>query len=152
MLYCDLPNLPGVKPFGGQILSHDFVEAALMLKENWQIWMAYELEGSYEEGPQGMIANAQRDRRWGQGNLQHAMVLWARGLRGISRIHLLHGIFGYLASPIWLIFLLTFNWTLWQKQQSGLSEITVRNWTPFLRLGGAEHAFLIFVVCMCVIL
>ena len=47
MHYCDLPSLPGRKPFGGQILSHDFVEAALMLKENWQVWFAaYELEGA----------------------------------------------------------------------------------------------------------
>ena len=36
MQCCDLPQLPGRKPFGGQILSHDFVEAALLLKENWQ--------------------------------------------------------------------------------------------------------------------
>ena len=55
MQYCDLPQLPGVKPFGGQILSHDFVEAALMLRENWQVWLAYDLEGSYEEAPQSLI-------------------------------------------------------------------------------------------------
>ena len=53
MQCCDLPQLPGVKPFGGQILSHDFVEAALLLKENWQVWFAYDLEGSYEEAPAG---------------------------------------------------------------------------------------------------
>ena len=78
MQYCDLPQLPGRKPFGGQILSHDFVEAALMLRENWEVWFAYDLEGSYEEAPQGMIENAQRDRRWCQGNLQHGLVLFAR--------------------------------------------------------------------------
>src|ERR1035438_4992164 len=43
MQFCDLPQLPGRKPFGGQILSHDFVEAALMLRENWEIWFAYDL-------------------------------------------------------------------------------------------------------------
>ena len=105
MQFCDLPQLPGRKPFGGQILSHDFVEAALLLRENWQVWFAYDLEGSYEETPQDIIENAQRDRRWCQGNLQHGMVLFARGLRGVSRIHLLLGIFGYLASPLWLLFL-----------------------------------------------
>ena len=62
------------------------------------------------------IENAQRDRRWCQGNLQHGLVLFARGLRGVSRIHLLLGIFGYLASPLWLLFLLTFNWALWFQQ------------------------------------
>jgi len=48
MQHCDLPQLPGAKPFGGQILSHDFVEAALLLKANWEVWLAYDLEGSYE--------------------------------------------------------------------------------------------------------
>jgi membrane glycosyltransferase len=148
MQYCDLPSLPGRKPFGGQILSHDFVEAALLLKENWQVWFAYELEGSYEETPQGIIENAARDHRWCQGNLQHGMVLFAHGLRGISRIHLLLGIFGYLASPLWLLFLITFNWTLWYRQHTGLSIITVQPFTPFLKLNGTEHAFLIFLICM----
>jgi membrane glycosyltransferase len=148
MQYCDLPSLPGRKPFGGQILSHDFVEAALLLKENWQVWFAHELQGSYEETPQDIIENAQRDRRWCQGNMQHGMVLFARGLRGVSRIHLLLGIFGYLASPLWLLFLITFNWTLWFRQHTGLSVITVRALTPFLKLSGTEHAFLIFLICM----
>ena len=49
MQFCDLPQLPGRKPFGGQILSHDFVEAALLSRANWEVWLAYDLEGSYEE-------------------------------------------------------------------------------------------------------
>lgn len=151
MQYCDLPFLPGRKPFGGHILSHDFVEAALMLKENWQVWFAYDLEGSYEEQPQDMIENAQRDRRWCQGNLQHGLLLFARGLRGVSRIHLLLGIFGYLASPLWLLFLLTFNWSLWFREHANLSDLTVRAFTPFIKLSGTEHAFLIFVICMSVL-
>ena len=151
MQCCDLPQLPGRKPFGGQILSHDFVEAALLLKEHWQVWFACDLEGSYEEGPQTMIDNATRDRRWCQGNLQHTMVILARGLRGVSRIHLAMGIMGYLASPLWLLFLLTFNWMLWYKNYTGLSDITVRNFTPFIHLSGTEHAFLIFVICMAVL-
>ncbi|MFO1477299.1 MAG: glucans biosynthesis glucosyltransferase MdoH [Verrucomicrobiota bacterium] len=149
MQYCDLPSLPGRKPFGGQILSHDFVEAALLLKENWQVWFAYDLEGSYEETPQGIIENARRDRRWCQGNLQHGMVLFARGFRGISRIHLLLGIFGYLASPLWLLFLVEFNIALWDFKRSGLSVLPpVRQFTPFLNLSGTQHAFLIFCICM----
>ncbi len=151
MQCCDLPQLPGSKPFGGQILSHDFVEAALLLKEHWQVWFACDLEGSYEEAPQTMIDNAARERRWCQGNLQHAMVILAGGLRGLSRVHLAMGILGYLASPLWLCFLLTFNWMLWYKQHTGLSDIMVRNFTPFLRLSGTEHALFIFVICMAVL-
>jgi membrane glycosyltransferase len=148
MQNCDLPQLPGRKPFGGQILSHDFVEAALLLKANWEVWMAYDLEGSYEEAPQSMVENARRDRRWCQGNLQHFMVIWARGLRGLSRMHLAQGICGYLASPFWLFFLLTFNWMLWYEGHTGLSKITVHAFTPFLQVSGTEHAFLIFAICM----
>jgi membrane glycosyltransferase len=153
MQYCDLPQLPGRKPFGGQILSHDFVEAALLLRENWEVWFAYDLEGSYEEAPQSLIDNSQRERRWCQGNLQHSLVLFARGLRGVSRVHLILGIFGYLAGPLWLAFLLTFNWIRWSHDYSGLSDITVPPFTPYLyNLSGTAHALLIFVICMVVIM
>jgi membrane glycosyltransferase len=156
MQNCDLPHLPGRKPFGGQILSHDFVEAALMLKENWQVWFAHDMEGSYEESPPGMIENAQRDRRWCQGNLQHGMVLFARGLRTASRLHLVMGIFGYLASPLWLLFLLTYNWMRWSHERTGLSDITVSShWAPYvtyLNINATAHAFLIFVICMTVLM
>jgi membrane glycosyltransferase len=144
MQYCGLPKLPGKKPFGGQILSHDFVEAALMLKNHWQVWLAHDLGGSYEEGPQGLIEYAQRDRRWCQGNLQHILVLFARRLRGLSRLHLIFGIFAYLGGPLWLLFLLTFNAQLLSHKETGLSDITVRAWTPFLHLSATQHALLIF--------
>lgn len=152
MHYCDLPQLPGRKPFGGQILSHDFVEAALMLKENWQVWFAHELEGSYEEAPQGLIENAQRDRRWCQGNLQHGMVLFAKGLRGVSRIHLLLGIFGYLSGPLWLAFLLTFSWIRWTDLLSELTQLPTRGFFPYLNLSATAHAFFVFIICMTVIM
>jgi membrane glycosyltransferase len=144
MQYCGLPRIPGKKPFGGQILSHDFVEAALMLKNHWDVWLAYDLDGTYEEGPQGLIEYAQRDRRWCQGNLQHILVLFARGLHGISRLHFIFGIFAYLSGPLWLAFLLTFNAQLFFHRRTGLSDITVQPWTPFLKLSATQHALLIF--------
>jgi membrane glycosyltransferase len=153
MQFCDLPQLPGRKPFGGQILSHDFVEAALMLRENWAVWLAYDLEGSYEEAPQALIENAQRERRWCQGNLQHGLVLFAKGLRGVSRMHLILGIFGYVASPLWLAFMLTFNWIYSYQKYTGLSDIVVPSFNPYLAdWSGTAHAFLIFVICMVVIM
>jgi len=106
MDYCCLPDLPGREPFGGRILSHDFVEAALMRKAGWQVWMAADLEGTYEEGPPTLIDSAKRDRRWSQGNLQHSWLLFARGFRPMNRMHLLFGIMAYVASPLWLLFLL----------------------------------------------
>jgi membrane glycosyltransferase len=153
MQCCDLPQLPGRKPFGGQILSHDFVEAALLLRENWEVWFAYDLEGSYEEAPQALIENAQRERRWCQGNLQHTLVLFTKGLRGVSRLHLILGICGYLAGPLWLAFLLTFNWLYWYQKYTGLSDIPVQAFTPYLsNLSGTAHALLIFTICMAVIM
>lgn len=110
--HCDLPELPGKKPFGGHILSHDFVEAGLLRRAGWEVWMAHDLGGSYEEGPQGLIESAQRDQRWCQGNLQHSLLLAARGLRGKTRIHLANGILGYVASPLWLLFMIVAFWTV----------------------------------------
>ncbi len=153
MQFCDLPQLPGRRPFGGQILSHDFVEAALLLRENWEAWFAYDLEGSYEEAPQTLIENARRERRWCEGNLQHSLVLFAKGLRGVSRLHLILGICGYLAGPLWLAFLLTFNWIRWFQNYTGLSDITVQALTPYLHnISGTAHALLIFSICMFVIM
>ncbi|MDF1811828.1 MAG: glucans biosynthesis glucosyltransferase MdoH [Verrucomicrobiales bacterium] len=103
---CDLPKLPGKSPFGGHILSHDFVEAGLLRRVGWEVWMAHKLEGTYEEGPQGIVESAVRDRRWCQGNLQHGMLLFARGFRGRTRVHLANGILGYVSSPLWLLFMI----------------------------------------------
>jgi membrane glycosyltransferase len=100
-----LPDLKGRKPFGGHILSHDFVEAALMRRGGWAIRMAPILSGSFEECPPSLLDFAARDRRWCQGNLQHLAVLPAHGLHWISRLHLLTGIGSYITAPLWLVFL-----------------------------------------------
>jgi len=101
-----LPQLRGRKPFGGHILSHDFVEAALMRRAGWGIYMLPALEGSYEEVPPSLLDFAARDRRWCQGNLQHLAVVPARGLHWVSRLHFIVGIGAYLTAPLWLLFLL----------------------------------------------
>ncbi len=99
---CGLPHLRGRPPFGGHILSHDFVEAALMLRAGYSVYMLPTLRGSYEESPPSLIDVAARDRRWCQGNLQHLRVIGARGLRLSSRQHLATGVMSYLSSPIWM--------------------------------------------------
>jgi membrane glycosyltransferase len=100
-----LPALRGRKPFGGTILSHDFVEAAMLRRGGWAIHMAANLGGSYEECPPSLTDYALRDRRWCQGNLQHIAVLPARGFHWVSRLHLLTGIGAYLTAPMWLAFI-----------------------------------------------
>lgn len=104
--HCGLPDLKGKPPFGGHVLSHDFVEAALIRRAGWSVYMLPDLTGSYEESPPSLIDISVRDRRWCQGNLQHIFVLPARGLHWVSRIHLLTGIGSYLASPLWLLLIL----------------------------------------------
>ncbi len=103
---CGLPVLKGKAPFGGHILSHDFVEAALIRRGGWTAWLLPELKGSYEECPPTMIDFATRDRRWCQGNMQHMKVLVSKGLHPVSRVHFIIGIMSYLSSPLWLGFLL----------------------------------------------
>jgi len=100
-----LPELKGRKPFGGHILSHDFIEAAFLRRAGYAVYAAPKLLGSYEEGPPSLIDFAARDRRWCQGNLQHLAILPARGLRWGSRLHLLTGIGSYLTAPMWFAFL-----------------------------------------------
>jgi len=97
-----LPHLTGPKPFGGHILSHDFVEAALLRRRGWTVRTLAALQGSYEEAPPTLLDMAVRDRRWCQGNLQHIRVLNAAGLHWVSRMHLALGVFAYLAPGLWL--------------------------------------------------
>lgn len=104
--HCGLPQLPGREPFGGDILSHDFVEAALLARAGWKVRLADDLGGSYEEIPPTLIDYAKRDRRWCQGNLQHARLILARHFKSLSRIHFAMGVMSYLASPLWLLFLI----------------------------------------------
>jgi membrane glycosyltransferase len=105
MEHCDLPVLPGSAPLGGEILSHDFVEAALMRRAGWKVCLAHDLHGSYEECPTTLLDFARRDQRWCQGNMQHVRLLLAEGLHPASRLHLGMGAMSYLASPLWLLFL-----------------------------------------------
>lgn len=103
---CGLPELSGAPPFGGLILSHDFVEAALLRRAGWKVEIAADLGGSYEELPPTLEDFVARDRRWAQGNLQHLRVVIAEGLAPMSRVHLLLGALAYLSAPLWLAFLL----------------------------------------------
>jgi membrane glycosyltransferase len=104
--HCGLRELPGIGLFRGPIMSHDFVEAAYMGRAGYEIWMEPQLPQSYEESPPTLVDELTRDRRWVKGNLQHLwLMLFSRRLRLAHRLAFLNGIMSYLASPLWLAFL-----------------------------------------------
>ena len=93
-----------MSPFGGEILCHDVVEAGLLRRAGWHVWMLPSLGESYEALPANMVDFAQRERRWCQGNLQHLGVLPTRGLRPVGRYHLALGVLNYLSGPLLVAF------------------------------------------------
>jgi membrane glycosyltransferase len=105
MDHCSLPRLPGKPPLGGEIMSHDFVEAALMGRAGWTLWLAYDLGGSYEEVPSTLLEEVNRDRRWCQGNLQHLRLLFTEGVFGAHRALFLNGVLSYVSALLWFAFL-----------------------------------------------
>jgi membrane glycosyltransferase/SAM-dependent methyltransferase len=105
----DLPHLRGRPPFGGPILSHDFIEAAFLRRVGWTVRIDPDSRGSFEDAPGTIATHLRRDRRWAQGNLQHLRLIGAAGLHPASRLHLLAGIQSYMSAPIWLALVLLFG-------------------------------------------
>jgi membrane glycosyltransferase len=106
MRHCGLAALPGTGGLSGAILSHDFVEAALMRRAGYEVWLVPDIDGSFEQPPPHLIDELQRDRRWCQGNLQNARLVAEPGLAPVHRAMFVTGAMSYLASPLWLAFAL----------------------------------------------
>jgi membrane glycosyltransferase len=100
---CGLPRLPGQPPFGGPVQSHDFVEGALLRRAGWRVCLMPQVEESYEEAPPTILDWAVRERRWCQGNFQHARILLAAGLSWVSRVHLVSGIMYMVSAILWIL-------------------------------------------------
>jgi membrane glycosyltransferase len=111
MRHCALAPIPGRGGLAGEILSHDFVEAALMRRAGYEVWLV-DLPGSYEQQPPHLIEELTRDRRWCQGNLQNARLIAEPGFKPVHRAMLATGAMSYLASPLWLAFVVlgTVRW------------------------------------------
>lgn len=88
------------------ILSHDLIEAALMRRAGWQVWIAYNLQGSYEEVPANIIEDLKRDNRWCIGNLINLRALFKPGLSCVQRIMFITSAMAYVSSLLWLLFLI----------------------------------------------
>jgi membrane glycosyltransferase len=97
-----LPDLPGKEPLGGKILSHDFVEAALLRRAGWRVEIAGDIIGSYEEAPPTIVDLAARDRRWAQGNIQQIQILLSKGFDWLSKVHICAGLMSYVSGLLWL--------------------------------------------------
>lgn len=100
--HCALGRLPK----GKEILSHDFVEAALMRRAGWSVWIAHDLPGSFEETPPNLLDELKRDQRWCLGNLINFRLLFAEGLHPAHRVVFATGVMAYFSAPLWFLFLL----------------------------------------------
>lgn len=136
---CGLPVLSGRPPAGGHILSHDYVEAALLARGGWRVEVDPALGGSFEQGPDNLIEYVKRDRRWCQGNLQHRRVLGAPGLKAWNRFTLVQGVMAYLVSPLWLLLLLA------SMAATAYEDMGGERWAaaPWLLGGGIAAALLL---------
>ncbi|CAN5234530.1 glucans biosynthesis glucosyltransferase MdoH [soil metagenome] len=112
MQHCALAHIKGTGGMAGSIMSHDFVEAALMRRAGYHVWLVADLIGSYEQQPPDLLAELQRDRRWCQGNLQNSRLIAEPGIHPVHRSMFATGAMAYLSAPLWLCFM-TLGTALW---------------------------------------
>jgi membrane glycosyltransferase len=112
MQHCALAHIEGKGGMAGSIMSHDFVEAALMRRAGFHVWLVADLVGSYEQQPPDLLAELQRDRRWCQGNLQNSRLIAEPGIHPVHRSMFGTGAMAYLSAPLWLCFM-TLGTALW---------------------------------------
>lgn len=149
---CRLPHLAGDPPFGGDILSHDFVEAALLRRAGWGVRFDTDLRHSFEEAPPSLVDVMVRDRRWCQGNLQHSRMVTATGIPAASRLHMLSGIFGYLSAPVWLMLVALGLALAVQVALSGPDYFPGPTLFPIWPVFESERAIQLFILSMAVLL
>jgi membrane glycosyltransferase len=119
MKHCALAPINGTGGMSGSIMSHDFVEAALMRRAGYQVWLVSDLTGSYEQQPPDLLSELQRDRRWCQGNLQNSRLMAEPGIHRVHRTMFAIGAMSYLSAPLWLAFL-TIGTALWAADTSAV--------------------------------
>jgi membrane glycosyltransferase len=119
MQHCALAPIKGTGGMAGGIMSHDFVEAALMRRAGYHVWLVSDLNGSYEQQPPDLLSELQRDRRWCQGNLQNARLMAEPGIHRVHRAMFTIGAMSYLSAPLWLAFL-TLGTALWVSDASAV--------------------------------
>ena len=103
--HCDLPKLAGNGPLGGDVLSHDQVEAVLMRRAGYQVRVIPVDGGSYEENPPNLMEFMRRDLRWCQGNMQYGRLIGLPGLKLLSRVQLVLAMLMFIGSLAWMSFI-----------------------------------------------
>jgi membrane glycosyltransferase len=103
--HCELPALPAGSVLGGQILSHDQIEAVLMRRAGYEVRVLPLEHQSWEENPATLLEFIRRDLRWCQGNMQYWHLLGLPGLRPVSRYQLIFAILMFAGSPAWIALL-----------------------------------------------
>ena len=124
MQHCALSRIKGTGGMSGSIMSHDFVEAALMRRAGFHVWLVADLIGSYEQQPPDLLAELQRDRRWCQGNLQNSRLIAEPGIHPVHRSMFATGAMAYLSAPLWLCFM-TMGTALWLSGSPMVSDWAV---------------------------
>jgi membrane glycosyltransferase len=100
---CHMPKLPGGPPLGGDIMSHDQVEAVLMRKAGYDVRVVPEEGGSFEENPTTLVEFIRRDMRWCMGNMQYWKLLGMPGILPTSRFQLIVAVVMFVASPAYVL-------------------------------------------------
>jgi membrane glycosyltransferase len=149
---CCLPILPGKAPFGGHVLSHDFIEAAMMRRAGWGVRFDTDLSASYEEAPPSLADVLIRDRRWCQGNLQHAPFMVAQGFVLPTRLHIFAGIMSYLSAVFWLMLIMVGFAIAIQAQVVRPEYFSNLSLFPTWPVFDAERALNLFYVSMALVL
>jgi membrane glycosyltransferase len=103
--HCGLPALPADGVLGGQILSHDQIEAVLMRRAGFEVRVLPVEHHSWEENPATLLEFIRRDLRWCQGNMQYWHLLGLPGLKAVSRYQLVFAILMFAGSPAWIALL-----------------------------------------------
>jgi membrane glycosyltransferase len=135
--HCHLPKLPGKPPLGGDIMSHDQVEAVLMRKGGFDVRVVPIEGGSYEENPPTLIEFIRRDMRWCLGNTQYWKLLDMPGILPTSRFQLIVAVMMFVASPAYI--------ALWS---TALAVALARSGETWIAAGPAHALLAILVVLM----
>ncbi len=102
--HCRLPEVPGRPPLGGEVLSHDQLEAVLMRRAGWEVRVLPIEDGSFEANPPTLLDFIKRDRRWCHGNMQYTRLLGIAGANRLGRLQMLLAILMYTSAPCWVGF------------------------------------------------